>query len=190
MRVLFFDTETTGLPLWKEPSDHPDQPHIVDLAVELWDGPDIVDHFDVIVNPGVEIPADVVALHGITTEMAIEMGIAKAEAVDRFHGLVRQAEMIVGHNISFDIRMMRIETARVTGEKWENLLPTFCTMRKATNVCKILGPKARHHEDWKWPTLGEAFTHFSGEPFFDAHRAGPDVQATKLVYFELMKLAA
>ena len=27
MTILFFDTETTGLPLWREPSDHPDQPN-------------------------------------------------------------------------------------------------------------------------------------------------------------------
>ena len=33
MRLLMFDTETTGLPLWKDPSDHPDQPHLVQLAL-------------------------------------------------------------------------------------------------------------------------------------------------------------
>lgn len=190
MKILFFDTETTGLPLWKEPSDHPDQPHIVDLACELWDGDEMVDSFDTIVNPGVVIPDDVVELHGITTERAIAEGIPKTEAVDRFHDFVKRADLIAGHNVSFDIRMMRIETARVTGEKWENMLPTFCTMRKATNVCRILGPKARFSEDWKWPKLSEAIQHFFDEEFEDAHRAAPDCAASRRIYFALQQKAA
>lgn len=190
MLILFFDTETTGLPLWKEPSDHPDQPHVVDLACELWDGDQMVDTLDVIVNPGVPIPDDMAALHGITTERAIAEGIAKAEAVQRFHDLARRAEMLAGHNISFDVRMMRIETARVTGEKWDNPLPTYCTMRKATNLCRIEKESARHPQDWKWPRLGEAIQHFFGEPFEDAHRAAPDCAASRRIYFELMRLAA
>lgn len=189
MHILFFDTETTGLPLWKEPSDHPDQPHIVDLACELWLGDQMAEALDVIVNPGVEIPEDVAAIHGITTERAIAEGIAKAEAVERFHDLVKRADLLVGHNVSFDIRMMRIETARVTGEKWDNPLPTFCTMRKATNHCKIEKAKARFSGDWKWPNLGEAFLHFTGEPFEDAHRAAPDCAAARRIYFTMQERA-
>mgnify|MGYP000116575521 FL=1 len=36
-RVVFFDTETSGLPLFKLPSEHPDQPHIVQLGACLVD---------------------------------------------------------------------------------------------------------------------------------------------------------
>lgn len=32
--VYFFDTETTGLPQFKLPSNDPSQPHLVDLAAE------------------------------------------------------------------------------------------------------------------------------------------------------------
>lgn len=35
--ALFYDTETQGLPLFKEPSEHPSQPHIVQLAACLLD---------------------------------------------------------------------------------------------------------------------------------------------------------
>ena len=35
--AIFFDTETTGLPLFKEHSEHPSQPHIVQLAACLVD---------------------------------------------------------------------------------------------------------------------------------------------------------
>lgn len=35
--ALFFDTETTGLPLFEQPSEDPRQPHIVQLAACLVD---------------------------------------------------------------------------------------------------------------------------------------------------------
>ena len=187
MNVLIFDTETTGLPIWREPSDHPDQPHIVDIACDLWAGPgELIEQYDAIINPGVEIPDELAALHGITTERAIAEGVAMAEALERFFDLVSRADLIVGHNISFDIRMVRIEAARRLGEKWDNPLPTFCTMRKSTNQCQILSAKPRHERDWKWPNLTEAVRHFFDEDLENAHRARPDVDAAARIYFHLI----
>lgn len=192
MIALIFDTETTGLPLWKEPSDHPDQPHVVDLSWELWytaDGETVfLDRLDCLINPGVPIPAEVTALHGITDEMVQADGWPPADAVSSFLGLVGRADLIVGHNVSFDVRMMRIAVARARGEKWDNPLPTFCTMRKSTNHCRILGEKARHPQDWKWPKLGEAVAHFFGEDFVGAHRAQPDCEVSRRIFFHLKNM--
>lgn len=190
MRVLFFDTETTGLPVWKEPSDHPDQPHIVDIAIDLWDGDQLTRQFDAIVNPGIEIPEDVSSIHGITTEMARDTGITKEALLEAFMDMAQGADLIVGHNVSFDIRMIRIEAAKARGEKWDNPLPTFCTMRKSTNHCKILSAKPRHEQDWKWPRLTEAFAHFFNEEIPDAHRARPDCDASRRIFFHLKTLEA
>lgn len=185
---LVFDTETTGLPIWKEPSDHPDQPHIVDLAASLFDPTGLeVARLDFIINPGIEIPYEVAAIHGITTEIAREQGIEPADALAQFMAMARKATALVGHNVSFDIRMVRILAARVTGEKWDNPLPTFCTMRRTTNICKIVGPKARHPQDWKWPTLAEATKHFFGEDHVGAHRARPDCDAAARIFFHLQE---
>lgn len=183
---LVFDTETTGLPLWKDPSDDPRQPHIVDLACSLFDEAGLeVGRYDTIINPGVPIPDEVARIHGITDEIAQEHGVEPAEAFNNFLPLLDRASVIIGHNVSFDIRLTRILGARVTGEKWECNVPTFCTMRKTTNICKVLGPKSRHPQDWKWPTLIEATRHFFGEDHANAHRARADCDASARIFFHL-----
>lgn len=183
---LVFDTETTGLPAWSEPSDDPCQPHIVDLACSLYDATGLeLERYDTIINPGVDIPSDVAAIHGITTEIAQAQGVDPREALDNFLAMVGKAVVIVGHNVSFDIRMVRILAARMTGEKWECPLPEFCTMRRTTNMVRVLKAKPRFSEDWKWPNLGEAYQHFFDEPHTDAHRARPDCDASARIFFHL-----
>ncbi|KPL67447.1 hypothetical protein SZ64_04605 [Erythrobacter sp. SG61-1L] len=181
---LVFDTETTGLPLWNEPSDDPRQPHVVDLACSLFDRSGVeIDSFDAIINPGIEIPADMAAIHGITTEIAQSEGIAPDMALTRFLSLIDEAEVVIGHNVSFYIRMMRIMAARVRGEKWDNPRPTFCTMHRSTSHCKIPSPRARHERDYKWPSLAETIRHFFGEEHANAHRARPDCDAAARIFF-------
>ena len=188
MNVLCFDTETTGLPIWKEPSDDPAQPYIVDIACSLFDATGLeLERFDALVKPGCPIPDELVLLHGISTEMAMDEGIEIATANSALMGLIADADLIVGHNVSFDIRMVRIQAARATGSKWDNPLPTFCTMRRTTNLVRALGPKARHPQDWKWPTLIEAVRHFFNEDHAGAHRARPDCDASARIYFHLME---
>lgn len=188
---LVFDTETTGLPLWKEPSDHPDQPHVVDIAWTLFaeDGSEI-ERFDAIINPGphVVIPDELAALHGITTERARDEGVAPLGVFERFVDVMGRTSLVVGHNVSFDLRMMRIMGARHTGEKYENDRPTFCTMRSSTNVCRILKEKPRTDKDWKWPNLTEAVRFFFDEEHGNAHRARPDCDAAGRIFFRLKSM--
>lgn len=188
MRILFFDTETTGLPLWREPSDDPRQPHVVEIACELWNDGVAGGAFHAIVNPGVPIPDEVAAIHGITTEIAAAQGVEPVLALDAFLDLLAEADLLCGHNVSFDVRLMRIMAARHRGEKWDNPLPTFCTMRKTTDICRILSERPRHAEDWKWPRLTEAYRHFFGEEMDGAHSAATDCAGSRRIYFHLISL--
>ena len=185
MKILFLDTETSGLPIWGEPSDDPNQPHVVEIAADLidFDTREVIASLDCLVNNGIEMPADVLAIHGITTAMCEAEGISPVPAHERFTELVTQADLIVGHQISFDVRMMRIHSARVTGEKWENQVPTFCTMKESHAHVKTL---PRKPDGWKWPpSLADTHMHLLGEEFVEAHRARPDCDAARRIYFHL-----
>ena len=191
MRILAFDTETTGLPIWKEPSDSPGQPRVVELACELWDTDnqsEPLEAFCDLVNPGVTISDELVAIHGITNEMVEADGISPTVALDRFFHLLDQADLCVGHSIGFDVRMIRIESAQITGEKWE--CPTekkFCTMYKSMGFVKA--PRTDGRRGFKTPTLEEAMNHFwPHEQFTTVHRAGPDTVAARRLFFKLIEL--
>lgn len=111
---LFYDTETTGLPLFSEPSEDPRQPHIVQLAACLVDLDTrlTIASMNVTVRPlGWVIPDEVAAIHGITTERASDIGIPEATAVGMFMELWRMRPRIA-HNEQFDARIIRIALLR------------------------------------------------------------------------------
>ena len=181
--ALFYDTETTGLPLFKEPSEHPDQPHIVQLAACLVDRDDqrIISSMDVIVKPdGWTIPQEVTAIHGITTEQAMDVGVSEPVALEMllqlWSGRVR-----IGHNQSFDARIIRIAQKRhsfslESQEDWKSG-QSECTCYMARPFTKL--------EKNKLPKLGEAYQHFMGKPMDNAHRAMADVNGCMAVYFAI-----
>jgi DNA polymerase-3 subunit epsilon len=180
--VLAFDTETTGLPLWHEPSDHKDQPHVVSLAMELCDADGkVLDTYDQIVNIGVPIPPDTIAIHGITDEMAAG-GIPPAQMLADFEAWVARASVMTGFNVTFDQRMMRIQAARHLGRKWETPIPYFDTCFAAKDVCKIPAKKAGM---LKKPNLTEAMQIIFGKKHEGAHSALPDTIAARRLYFAL-----
>lgn len=197
MNILFYDTETQSLPFWKEPSDHPDQPHIVQLAALLVDEKtrEITDQMDVIIKPdGWVIPDEVAAIHGITTERAMDEGIPEREAFDQFIELWKRCEFRVGYNESFDARILRIATFRYSVgdiiDAWKEA-PAKCAMKMAKPVCKIpASSKARRFGQYKNPTLAEAYKHFTGMDLVDAHSAMADTMACVDVYFAALKHGA
>ena len=191
---LGYDSETTGLPLWNDPSEHPDQPHLVQLAAILVDE-DTRAHLgqmDVIIKPdGWIIPDDVAAIHGITTERAMDEGIPEKDAFEQFIELWKRCEYRMGYNESFDARIIRIATMRYSVadiiDAWKEA-PSKCAMKLAKPICKIPAPpKARRWGPYKNPTLGEAYKHLTGMDLADAHSALADTMAAIDVYFAAPK---
>ncbi|MBI5259781.1 MAG: 3'-5' exonuclease [Burkholderiales bacterium] len=200
--VLFYDSETTGLPLFREPSSDPNQPHIVQLAACLIDidTRTMIAGMDVIIRPdGWTIPDEVAQLHGITTQKAIDLGVGENVALSLFLDLWASAAFRVGHSESFDARIVRIAMKRhlpyaMSTEQANSLADTWkagsaeCTARLATPICAIPPNSPNSRQRYKTPTLREAFRHFFGREFEDSHSANADVQACIAVYFAIKDL--
>lgn len=196
---VFYDTETTGLPLFKEPSEDPRQPHLVQLATIKTDEAGAqLDEMNVIIRPdGWEIPDDVAAIHGITTERAMDEGVPEAEALDAFIDLIElnfhnttKTFTRVGHNELFDARIIRIALKRYRAEladAWKDL-PASCTARMSQKIVGLppsAAMAAHKMKMSKTPELGEAFEFFMGRPLEGAHDALVDVRGCRDVFFAI-----
>lgn len=193
MSLLFLDTETSGLPDFRAPSEEPSQPFIVQLAALLTDvqGNSIAG-INLIIHPGERIiPNEVAEIHGITTEKAVKYGVDIKTAFETFRNLLDKAENLVAHNIGFDVKMIKIASVQAKAENfWTELerLKQHCTMRMSQPICKLplTGKQAAAgFNGFKQPKLIEAYTHFYGKGFDKAHDALADVTACKDVYFKI-----
>lgn len=190
--ILFYDSETTGLPLWKEPSGDPRQPHLVQLAALLVDedSRQVVETLDLLVKPdGWTIPDDVVAIHGITTEHAFEHGVPEADALTQFLALHELAAERVAHVESFDARMVRIALKRyrddAAADAWK-AAPARCTAKMSSPICQLPLKKASPWSKWKTPKLTEAYRFFTGSDMAGAHSAMADTQGCMAVFFAVL----
>jgi DNA polymerase-3 subunit epsilon len=195
---LFFDTETSGLPYFRKPSDDPSQPHLIQLAAILADDDgNEVESFSTIVRPyeGCVMAPEAFAAHGISIERAMDEGVDGDVAMDAFLDLVSRSGLLVGHNVPFDIRIMRIAHTRSHASKWNNPLLYYCTMRAATPIVNLPPTPKMLKAGFDRPksaNLSECIQHFFGERLEGAHDALVDVRACKRVFEHLqtMKEAA
>lgn len=197
MPIVLFDTETTGLPDWRAPSDSVHQPHLVQLAMILLDD-DLTERASVslIIKPeGWESEPLALEAHGITTQDATRWGVPEKQATNLFMSLVYGlGATVVAHNAPFDIRIMRIAMLRAGRDKaWIDAAPVeaFCTMKASTPIIN-LPPTAKMiaagFNKPKNPNLGECIQHFFNEPLAGAHDAMVDARACLRVYRHLRSL--
>lgn len=181
---LFFDTETTGLPKqWNAPvSNLSNWPRLVQLAWLLMDenGSEISSQDRIIRPEGFIIPQAASAVHGITTERALEEGIALSLALSEFAEALGNTRMLIAHNLSFDEKIMGAEFLRAEIESEIMSLPRVCTMHSSTEYCEIPG-----NYGYKWPKLMELHEKLFDEGFDGAHDALADVKACARCFFEL-----
>lgn len=196
--ILFFDTETTGFFQDRLPVDHPDQPHIVQLAAQLCDlSGEPISSFSFIVNPGIEngitIPERAAAVHGITDDKAQSLGVPLALAIEAFTHLYRRAETLCAHNIKFDKGVMEAAIARYHGKVMSLQKPLVCTMEAATPIIDLPPTDrmiAAGFNKPKPPKLEECIKHFFDEDLSGAHDAMVDVNACVRVFFHLKSVGA
>jgi DNA polymerase III epsilon subunit-like protein len=183
---LFFDTETTGLPQkWNAPvTDLDNWPRLVQLAWILYDykGQELKKVNQIIQPEGFRIPTEAAKIHGITTERANTEGILLHTALEEFATVLKEAQFLIAHNISFDQMIIGAEFLRKNIPNKLNTIQKICTMKTTANVCKIPG-----RTGLKWPNLTELHKTLFNKGFSNAHDALADVKACADCFFELQK---
>ena len=171
---LGFDTETTGLPPKFKPLDHPEMPDIVQLCAKLFDLDRVYASINLIVLPTVPITEGSLKIHGISQELCEKVGVSRRVMVSMFQNLLKSADMIVCHNLKFDLERMLTAYSR-EGISTQLLMEKkkYCTMLESTSIVGIQTPKGP-----KWPTLQEAYIKLvDPKGFENAHDAEVDVNA-------------
>lgn len=194
---LFFDTETTGLPTKKSPTDST-QAQLIQLGAILAneDG-EILEELNTLVQIGsAPINPYAFAAHGITAERANTEGISLKEAFEEFYGLTNTAQCLICHNYNFDFKLIELISAQVVDEYNDPTipdlmlsdikeLPFYCTMVQSKEFCAL--PFAGGRKGFKFPKLTELYSILFEKEYSGTHDAMADVTATMECFFELRK---
>ena len=199
MRVLVYDTETTGRPLnyLAPPSAGPNWPFIVQLAWAVIDLriDRVVQQVSSVVRlpKGVLVEPEAAEIHGFTAEMT-QAGQSFPVVSAQFLAAAKNIDFCVCHNVGFDCPVVMSNLMRCQGyhdlivgrtaHEFFGDIPHVCTMVESVEVCKIPIQMGRY----KWPRLEELHNHLFGVGFEGAHDALADVMATTRCFLELRRL--
>ena len=186
MRILFFDTETSGKALdFKQPYTNTyNWPRIVQYAAVLQYDRQTIHQMKVLINTGETVyTPEAKEVHGITEEFSREHGFSPKLALTLFNRMLSQADFVCAHNMRFDKSVFRSEFLR---QDLQNLdlfgsLPVFDTMQSGTAFCKIPAKKG-----FKWPTLQELHNSCFNCGFEGAHDAFADTNAMIKCFWHLV----
>jgi len=177
--IFIFDFETSGLPVFKEPSGGDNQPHVVQVAAITCDSETrkIKQSLDVIIKPdGWEIPQEVIDIHGITNEYAKDVGVPEKLAFEMFFAMWNE-NLQVAYNTTFDRRIARIGTKRFFSEELQEI------WHKSEYECAMVA--AKKDMGVKSVKLVDAYKHYTGNELVGAHSAMADTKAAMAVYFAI-----
>lgn len=188
-KILFFDTETNG-----KPKSYPDFRkrnavriwcRLVQIAWQLTDnlGNILSEQCHIIKPDGFAFSSDAMKVHLISEKRALVEGVDLGKCLEAFMEVVAQADIIIAHNIEFDVNVVGAELKRAKIDHSE-LTSTgqICTKLFGTDYCAI------YHEyyHYKYPTLTELYETLFGEEYDNAHNALADTTAVRKCYFALL----
>ncbi len=169
--MIFIDTETTDL-LKPDAAALEDQPHITEIyAVKLTnENLNFISEFHSLFDIPIPVPEKITKMTGITDAML--KGKPKfREVYDALANFFLGEDTVVGHNISFDMGVIRHELRRIE-KQWRFPWPPnwICTIEKSMHL--------RGHR----LNLSKLHTIVTGKPHDESHRAEGDVIATVRCY--------
>lgn len=192
-KYCIFDTETTGLFLFKDPdtgapipADDPRQPRLAHFNAILINEVLVEeDEIDLYVKPdGWEMPAEACEVNGLTTKFLEENGTPIGAVLDTYSDIVQRGYVLVAFNAQFDCKMMRGELRRASRPDLFDETPNICAMRAAMalGVKKAGGGRG-------FPKLTDCAAHL-GLVIDDAHSAKGDTRATLALFRHLHAVGA
>ena len=190
MKILIFDTETTGLPLNYRGSiyDSNNWPHIVQLSYILFDCKEkkIIANINRIIKVDT-IPKSSTLIHNITEQISKEHGVNISDALKEFNIYAKQANKLVAHNINFDKKMIIVECIRNKIMSIFTKQPSlYCTMKNATEICAIEKTYKDGTKYFKYPTLSELHNKLFNSIPNGTHNAQNDIIICLRCYFYLI----
>lgn len=158
--ICFFDLETTGVNVVND--------RIVEVGVLKIFPNGNKESKTWLVNPGIPIPAETTAIHGISDEKVANEPTFK-ELAHRIHDMIKDSDLGGYNSNKFDIPMIAEEFLRA-GIEFD------LSKRRAVDVQNIFHKKEQR-------TLSAAYKFYCGKELTDAHTAEADTLAT----YEILK---
>lgn len=184
VKILVFDTETTGFINKKDPTNLEIQPHIIQFAGILWelkDGKYIeLERKNILIKPPISIPYGSSQVHHIY-DIDVKDAPIMSEQIDNIMDFLWKADAIIWHNIEYDEDMLKLELKRLEKLHLYSPQQVICTMKTTVDFCAIQGNGLR----FKYPKLWELYKKLFGEYFVWAHDAMVDVEATQKCFLKL-----
>lgn len=204
MLVTVFDTETTGLPASYTLDENTLEswPYILQFSFIVYDT-DLnyfCDYHDIIVklpSDGIQISENSIKVHGITHEKMIKEGKHLYGYLLEFLNWCQKSDLIVGHNIEFDFKMVCAEMMRLSNiksykleiterlQQFRDLDKFFCTMKSTTQLCQIPAVSKSGKPYIKFPSLIELHKHLFKQNLKNMHNAMNDVLICFRCFYKL-----
>jgi DNA polymerase III epsilon subunit-like protein len=196
MIVTVFDTETTGLP----GSNHLDAnnvhvwPHILQFSYIVYDTEtdELREFQDVIVSIQSSIPIseESIQIHGITRDKIMKEGQNLIPHLINFLSWCEKSDLIVGHNVEFDFKMVCAELMRqgnmqTSLETFQKNSKFFCTMKSTTQLCQINAVSKTGKRYLKFPSLTELHQFLFKRDLQNMHNAMNDVLICFRCFYQL-----
>lgn len=166
-RVVVFDTETTGGSSWDE---------ICQIAAAEYVDGTLSRTLALYIRPTCPVNPWAEAVHGLSDEFLAEHGEEPCEAMRQFFEFVGNDALLVAHNATFDLRMLRQECAKFD----------LCFDCDGIETCDTLAMARRLRKDLPNHRLGTMIEAL-GIDGVNSHDALDDTLACAGVFFRLLE---
>ncbi len=161
--MIVFDIETTGL--------NKNECKIIEIGAVKIKGGEILDTFDIFVDPECPVPEEITALTSITDEMLV--GAPKErEALKLFLDFAGD-RLLIAHNANFDTGFIRVAAERC-GYEFSN------TYLDTVGLSRYVNPELNKHK------LDIVAKHY-GLDDFHHHRASDDAEVLAKIFFVMLE---